>query len=592
MTVVSRVLALFGTALALGMVSGCAEPAADDPAAYCGPGTMLDGTTRTCVAVRATAVIGAEGGQLSLPDGATLTVPPGALTEPVELSIERIDEDDGRWDPTSTTYSMGPSGLEFVRPALVSIPARDGTLANSVMLLSDDDGQNVETLPSEWDGEVLRARVRHFSRIRAVRRGPFPICSLFVASLFDFEGCPHSGNDGLVGWNISEWGPLDRQPFTVVEFGHMDVCTAHVQLLEVRVGPIPGLEDSYNVSWTDDGDQIIGTPPNERSSSGWLLEHLDCIDDTTLPSPWDQHIRHPGWQEFDVWPEDAERVMNYQVCFRYGRLTPPGAGGGYSEVEEQCFEYRGDIGTCPEGTVRAEDSDFVCEAVECALCGDVRCCERPECSDAPLCSTPLDCSDCRNPGCCTTDATCSEDPICEWNDNPCADGVDEIDQDGIIDCADPDCRRADVCPPRTMATFERTVQVCDEAPVVTNCVAPPETFPAENAGSRWNVYEGQLQFGLLMYCGGTYEIRIFGEAHDGTTWDLTDEEALYAFPSPDSGYLTIDPWSLSNPYSVTGTFEWESKNGCVETSIRNGEFRFDFVDPDGEPPSGPPGAEL
>jgi|GEM_PF-4566056 len=70
----------------------------------------------------ATATMGPQGGRLLLPGGVRLDVPPGALTELADITVERS------FDPivvngfaqAGDTFSMRPEGLEFQLPVVVS----------------------------------------------------------------------------------------------------------------------------------------------------------------------------------------------------------------------------------------------------------------------------------------------------------------------------------------------------------------------------------------------------------------------------------------------------------------------------------------
>lgn len=78
-------------------------------------------------AVTTRAVIGPAGGTLRLPDGATIVVPPGALTRRVEMSVREILPPSQGGPPPGLAvvgkwYAFEPRSVEFGRPAKISLP--------------------------------------------------------------------------------------------------------------------------------------------------------------------------------------------------------------------------------------------------------------------------------------------------------------------------------------------------------------------------------------------------------------------------------------------------------------------------------------
>jgi len=70
-----------------------------------------------------TAMVGGGGAALRLPDGTTLEVPPGALSQATEIGIRRS------WDPAnaeSPVYELLPDGLVFAAPVIVTLAVPPG----------------------------------------------------------------------------------------------------------------------------------------------------------------------------------------------------------------------------------------------------------------------------------------------------------------------------------------------------------------------------------------------------------------------------------------------------------------------------------
>ena len=79
------------------------------------------------------ATIGTAGGTVAAPDGATLTVPFGALASDTELSIRSIhDPPPSGVGATSPVYVLEPEGLLFARPVKVTLPLPAGVTTGSV----------------------------------------------------------------------------------------------------------------------------------------------------------------------------------------------------------------------------------------------------------------------------------------------------------------------------------------------------------------------------------------------------------------------------------------------------------------------------
>jgi hypothetical protein len=118
------------------------------------------------------AVVGPEGARLAHPTGASLEVPPGALAEPVELSITGIAAPAAFGSAAlGQAFVLGPEGQEFLRPIKLQVPfdaARVPAGANAqdalVMIAPDgsDEFAALETTLQLAEGQ-LEAETAHFS---------------------------------------------------------------------------------------------------------------------------------------------------------------------------------------------------------------------------------------------------------------------------------------------------------------------------------------------------------------------------------------------------------------------------------------------
>ncbi|MBK8697586.1 MAG: hypothetical protein IPN17_36390, partial [Deltaproteobacteria bacterium] len=109
-----------------------------------------------------TASIGAAGGVVEL-GGFTLTIPPGALTETREITVEgAADATVEGYSLSSRLYRLQPEGLTFALPATVSIPFVPGAESPALFWsLADNSGH--EDLHGTVMGAAMAAAVTHFS---------------------------------------------------------------------------------------------------------------------------------------------------------------------------------------------------------------------------------------------------------------------------------------------------------------------------------------------------------------------------------------------------------------------------------------------
>ena len=102
-------------------------------------------------------MFGPEGGTLAL-GNYTLSVPPGAVSEPTFLSITQ--ENNGAWP-----VRFGPEGTQFTVPVTLTFDARKEADPNSMTIAwwNPSTGNWVDQLSSNQDG-VVSTQASHFSR--------------------------------------------------------------------------------------------------------------------------------------------------------------------------------------------------------------------------------------------------------------------------------------------------------------------------------------------------------------------------------------------------------------------------------------------
>ena len=108
------------------------------------------------------ALVGPAGARLTLGDGAELTVPTGALVDPVILTMARTDDPvPAGYVGHSSVYRFAPSGLTFARAVTVRLPYRGD--ASRGGLYWSRTGGGFERLSSVDDGSSMQAFATHFS---------------------------------------------------------------------------------------------------------------------------------------------------------------------------------------------------------------------------------------------------------------------------------------------------------------------------------------------------------------------------------------------------------------------------------------------
>jgi hypothetical protein len=111
---------------------------------------------------RASAIVGASGGVVSLPGGPWLSIPSGAVPSPTEITVERTD----RTAPCgSTVFRFGPEGTIFAQPVTVILPLPEGMAAAAVYWSKPGSAAAFDVLPAIATAGGVQAQGTHFSSI-------------------------------------------------------------------------------------------------------------------------------------------------------------------------------------------------------------------------------------------------------------------------------------------------------------------------------------------------------------------------------------------------------------------------------------------
>ncbi|MGH7784067.1 MAG: hypothetical protein ACREO5_09550, partial [Candidatus Binatia bacterium] len=198
----------------------------------------------TPVGAATTKSIGPSGGSLATPDGRmTLTVPPNAVSEAVDFSIQPVTNQSG--NGIGNSYKLEPSGKTFATPLELSIHYDDndliGTVPNALSLAYQDEKRAWHLQKSaklDKDRKVLTISTTHFSiwsflsRVRIT-----PVESKLHKSESQYIELTICGEPGWVGklfgktgkcesvsWNDLQWEVEGAG--TIVEAGKGVIYTA------------------------------------------------------------------------------------------------------------------------------------------------------------------------------------------------------------------------------------------------------------------------------------------------------------------------------------------------------------------------------
>lgn len=127
-----------------------------------------------------TGVIGPEGGELRLPDGAGVVIPAGALDDRVEIMVERLAGPEAQAladllpsgvSLVSDLYAFTPHGLGFLAPVEITIPYDSASNALAMQSLDDEDDTSwTEDADATFADDVATLETEHFS-IKGVTAG-------------------------------------------------------------------------------------------------------------------------------------------------------------------------------------------------------------------------------------------------------------------------------------------------------------------------------------------------------------------------------------------------------------------------------------
>jgi photosystem II stability/assembly factor-like uncharacterized protein len=227
----------------------------------------------------ASATVGTAGGQVSLPDGAAITVPAGALGSPVQVGLAR----DATGAPPllagftalSDVYQFTPHGTAFDLPVSLALPFDAGRLppgaAPQFMLAEQGGPWTILSGTSVQSGRLVAPSLNFSNGRIAVDSGsPEPRVTLSIAAPTNLPRWPAPGPLSA---------PLVNQPTTITVRGSVQPGTGSGLPYTCIAPPELRLERSTSASaggpWTTVATQTsTGTAdfqvPVDSPQSGWL----------------------------------------------------------------------------------------------------------------------------------------------------------------------------------------------------------------------------------------------------------------------------------------------------------------------------------
>ena len=166
---------------------------------------------------RPAGTVGAAGGTVALGGGVTVVVPPGALSQDVQLAVTVSD---GRtltfpgYSVVSSLYTFAPDRTTFAKPVTVTLPRPAAAPADATLLWSRlGDGSTFEDAQATVSASSLSANVTHFSGaivVKGLGNPPLLTVAPKTAHLVAGQGSqtfsatpPPGSSVSNVGWQLS-----------------------------------------------------------------------------------------------------------------------------------------------------------------------------------------------------------------------------------------------------------------------------------------------------------------------------------------------------------------------------------------------------
>jgi hypothetical protein len=116
--------------------------------------------------------VGPDGATIEV-GGATVTIPKGALTRSIDITISASDQGAPEGFTTlSKIFKCGPSGIDFAQGVTMKMPFNDDGQGPSSLFWSSGDDPTFKDLGGKAEGGAMTATVMHFSSGFVGRKKP------------------------------------------------------------------------------------------------------------------------------------------------------------------------------------------------------------------------------------------------------------------------------------------------------------------------------------------------------------------------------------------------------------------------------------
>jgi hypothetical protein len=262
----------------------------------------------------ACALIGTDGGRVTLDSGPTLDIPPGALLGDTEITIS-TSPSPAPAGALTPRFTFGPAGTVFDVPVAITLPVPAGT-AGASLYWSKVGGAGFDNLGGTITGTSLRASVVHFSDGFVAPDAGNRVIALTLANKHYVDGVAEPPPNDATYPSLTAYDPvfylpdgagglaLPPQQPTPTQIGngtYQFALPPGTTYYEVDVKD-PAYQPYHLIYATSDDSIDIGTDSNDRAEAAALVP----------PSEIDLHIASLTWTPGDqLWAFSPEESVDY-----------------------------------------------------------------------------------------------------------------------------------------------------------------------------------------------------------------------------------------------------------------------------------------
>ena len=364
-------------------------------------GVLRRGTSKqvrvTAMEADAVGIVDSRGGSVEVTDersplfGYKVSIPPGALTEAVALSIRAepgvkvVSNPDKEEIISSPSFALLPHGLHFAQPVTIELPYldsdQDGTLDGTDMPVEDATVFYADEATGEWiraastidrnERKVVASTLHFsnwvllFSRWKTNASVTYYIDSLPLSSEFADSGAfEQEVYAAFRAWSVAvddsvTFRPTASRDLADVLIRTLDVCAAYpgdADLCEAEAGgmtsrPLQRLSTAHSITVTFNAGTAQGTwvpAPYLSRANRWtpflriaLHEFGHAMGlpdyDNWVLMPWPPHFRHS--YNPTAAPDGAAAIMFYDLGFQNYSAYRPYTTPGPFDVNQARYHY-------------------------------------------------------------------------------------------------------------------------------------------------------------------------------------------------------------------------------------------------------------